>query len=213
MPETFMCERQKTRLTVAGCVRMFNAAHNPQNAPKPWESRAACVGCPVGAGHAGHRVNPVAEEVHLLATTCPRCLRQSDRIINGHLCVSCYNRHAEVLRGRNAKGSVPRLSARLHDLEVAVSAAGSGVEIRTERHVTGAAEIIVAVARHAESPLRFGWVASRPADMEALFTSEAPFKRIAHFMEGAPETAPEASPVTPETVAGYALCRGYADIE
>ena len=167
--ELFTCERQKTRLTVAGCRRMWESAHDPERTPHPWESRAACVACPVGAGLAGQRVNPVAEEVRLLATVCPRCFRQSDRIINGRWCVSCYNRHGEALRGRNAKGSTPRLSARLHDLEVAVSAAGSGVEIRTGHYVTGAAEIIVAAARHAESPLRFGWVASGPADMEAVF--------------------------------------------
>lgn len=169
MPALFTCDRQKARMTVAGCARMFIAAHDPEHKPQPWEGRAACVACPIGAAHAGQPVNAMAEPVQLLATVCPRCLRQSDRIINGRHCISCYNRHAEALRGRNAKGSVPRLCAQLHDLEIAVSAAGDGIEIRLERHVTGAMEIIVAAARHAESPLSFSWAACGPANLEAVF--------------------------------------------
>ena len=167
MPEMFVCERQNTRLTVAGCVRMFNAAHDPVNPPKPWESRAACVTCPIGAAHAGQPVNAMAEPVQLLATVCPRCLRQSDRIINGRHCISCYNRHAEALRGCNGKGSVPRLCAKLRDVDVAVTVAGE-IEIQTVPRVIGAVELIVAAARHATAPMSFSWPACGPSNIEAF---------------------------------------------
>jgi hypothetical protein len=84
-----------------------------------------CLDCPTGAKHAGkscrrrssapaHRSAQVAA-----AGACVRCRRDGRsagsrmvghfRLVRGAtLCVSCFNRELEILRGRNAKGAPPK---------------------------------------------------------------------------------------------------------
>lgn len=165
--DLFHCQRQNMRLTAAGCARLWRSAQDKGNAPKPWEGRLACVTCPFGAANAGVKVSPVVESVAILSKVCSRCLRLSDRIIEGRLCISCYNRQAEADRGRNAKGGTPRLCAILHDMDVAVFS-GEGIEITHAGPVLGAAEVIVAFARRAEAITSFGWVAAGPGNIEGI---------------------------------------------
>ena len=162
--ELFTCERQSMRLTARGCSRLWLSAQEKDNQPKPWEGRAACVTCPIGAMNSGQQISPVAESVALLQKICARCLRQGDRIIQGRLCVSCYNRQAEADKGSNAKGGKPRLCARLREYEVAV-ARGDEIEIVHRGRVTGATEIIMCLARRAEVATSFGWAAAGPGNI------------------------------------------------
>jgi hypothetical protein len=47
-----------------------------------------------------------------MGQTCIRCNAQVLRRIEPGLCVSCMNRHAEVLRGANSKGTFPAHTAK-----------------------------------------------------------------------------------------------------
>jgi hypothetical protein len=51
---------------------------------------------------------------------CARCLLESDRMIHGYLCVSCYNREREYRIGRNAKGKPPVKHPDLIDVRLRV---------------------------------------------------------------------------------------------
>ena len=70
LPAMFACPRTNMRLTAAGCARLWTAAndpdHNAKNGnnrrqksyrPEPWEGKAACWHCPIGAKHAGADFN------------------------------------------------------------------------------------------------------------------------------------------------------------
>jgi hypothetical protein len=116
--------------------------------------------------NAGEQISVVAEEVATLSKICPRCLQPAERIINDSLCISCYNRAREAQLGRNAKGGTPQLCARLHDIDMAVLADGE-LRVTTTHRTVGAAEAMIGVARHAQTALAFGWVASGPGNQEA----------------------------------------------
>lgn len=141
-------------LSLPGCVRLWRSAR--ENPPKPWEARAHCVGCALGAQRAGEAApSPGADAVAALASICPRCERPTDRLINGRHCVSCYNREREAVRGRNAKGGRPRLCDVLHSVELAVGGPGT---IRVERvdRVATRAEALALVARAAGRAIAIG---------------------------------------------------------
>ena len=163
----FLCERQRARLTVGACARLWLSANDAERKPHPWEGRHACITCPIGAANAGRPMSPVAAEVMALRTICPRCLCPSDRIIKDLLCISCYNRDAEARRRRNAKGGLPRLCAMLHSVNVVKQAAGA-LDIISVELALSAGEVIVHQARHAESTLSFGWVAAGPGNIEGI---------------------------------------------
>ncbi|TCI00176.1 hypothetical protein EJV46_05865 [Roseococcus sp. SYP-B2431] len=153
LPELFRCERQGARLTVPACARMWRSARETR--PAPWESRHHCLGCPVGAGNAGEKVETVALGAEEWRLVCCRCLRRAERLIHRKFCVSCFNRDREARIGRNAKGQTPRLVARLRPISIVVPQAGA-VRTVTEARVLGAWEIMVAIARQATGPVAFG---------------------------------------------------------
>jgi hypothetical protein len=166
--ELFTCERQNMRLTAAGCSRLWLSAQNKDDSPKPWEGRAACVTCSIGAKNSGRTVSPVAEVVALLSKICPRCERLTDRLIRKQLCVSCYNRQCEADRGKNAKGGVPRLCSALHvqafGITQADRPAGRSVVVGS---VTSRAEAMLSLSKTATGEICFGaarnryWIAPR----------------------------------------------------
>lgn len=166
-PELFTCGRMSLRLTPAGCSRLWLSAQDKDNAPKSWEGRSACVTCPIGAANSGREISPVAADVAAIKGCCARCLRRTDRLIKGLHCVSCYNRQAEADKGRNRKGTKPRLCAQLHDAQMAVTVR-VGIQIISAQKVIGVTEVILAAARHAEDVLHFGWSSAGPGDIVAL---------------------------------------------
>lgn len=74
-------------------------------------------------------------------------------MVGGLLCISCYNRHREALRGRNAKGTRPGLADRLHTVRLEVA----GRPVRVEA-VTGRVEAMLALGKRqvAPGPIAFG---------------------------------------------------------
>jgi hypothetical protein len=152
LPVLFLCEKQRMRLTEAGCARLWRAAQEKR--PEAWEAKYHCFTCRIGAANAGETMSDTVEETEALRSICPRCRRRSDRIIAGHLCISCYNRQREVNTGRNRKGTRPRLTDVLHTETFAIVTA-EGITVAKAAAVTGVLEAIIACARAATGPVAF----------------------------------------------------------
>lgn len=152
------CDRQQVTLSTTACSRMWRSAADPTNLPRPWESRRHCLGCRIGAenaGVSGDAAGFIAAKA-ALASTCARCGASGRRIIGARdLCISCYNRQREAERGRNAKGSRPRLCDKLFIPRVAVDRDGA-VRIVEGAPSVSLAEFMIRVARRAEAPTYFG---------------------------------------------------------
>lgn len=115
--DAFVCPRQPGGLTLTpdACAGLYRRGKRAE----PWESPYRCRGCETGAAHAGERP-PERREVEL-AHPCRICgQKRGGKMIYGVLCVSCYNRVAEAMRGRNGKGSAPVKMAgtRVHGITV-----------------------------------------------------------------------------------------------
>ena len=99
--ELFHCAQQRLDLSREACAGFHLRRHT-----------VACARCPVGAHHAGRQAPPQ----HLTEHACARCERVGQRIIQGRLCVSCFNRQLELERGRDRKGNAPRFTLYTADL-------------------------------------------------------------------------------------------------
>ena len=102
----FDCDKYHSTLTVDSCAVMWRQANH-----NSIERMYKCKSCPVGALHAGEtaaNMSPIKGTV-----TCARCHEGAPRLIYRHLCVSCYNRQLEWIKGRNAKGKWPLRMLRL----------------------------------------------------------------------------------------------------
>ncbi|MCW3480032.1 hypothetical protein OL229_10775 [Neisseriaceae bacterium JH1-16] len=100
------------------CARQWREVNQqPEGRRHPrWVS---CSGCATGALHAGVGADdlpPALSEMRI----CARCLHESDRMIRGYLCISCYNREREYRIGRNAKGKPPVKHPPLFDVRLRV---------------------------------------------------------------------------------------------
>lgn len=156
----FRCDRQAVTLTVGGCARMWQSAREKR--PAPWEGRHNCVGCPLGATHAGdtQEVAAKARASEALRRICPRCTRPAARLINGRWCISCYNRVREVARGKNAKGNLPVIvMSRLHNVALTVARpwpSNHPPETESFTSVTSRTEAMILAAKREAGPVFFG---------------------------------------------------------
>lgn len=152
--ETFRCDRQAMTLTRGGCARLWESLKDKP--PQPFEGRWQCRACPIGAAHAGvaepqAEADTAATEI-ALEGLCPRCERKGNRLIGGHLCVSCYNRAREIVRGKNRKGNPPKVvQARLAPLTLIVADPEAAHTSRATifASVTGGAEAMLTAAKAA----------------------------------------------------------------
>lgn len=78
---------------------------------RPSAPAHACKRCSVGAAHAGGQPAPAT------ARECIRCDRRGGKLVRGLLCVSCYNRQQEVVKGRDRRGRTPHARVYLWDKE------------------------------------------------------------------------------------------------
>ncbi len=162
--EVVLCERARMTLSVAGCARYWLSAQ--ESRPRPWEGRHRCLTCPIGAARAGRPGDGPFLPAELLRqwAICPRCCRPAtrlsrDHLIRGRLCVSCFNRDREVLKGKNAKGRPPQLV--LRDVTLAV-VEGDGVRQIPHPRVKSDLEAMLVEAMRAKGPLAFSCVAPPP---------------------------------------------------
>lgn len=151
----FRCEPRRAILQVDRCSDMWKAGH-VKDAP---ERYLLCRGCQLGAQHAG------ATEATLspiyASTICGRCHCTGARLIGGHLCVSCYNRELEYLKGRTRRGRIPRNHPTLYRVGVRYSAEGKS-RVRTMERVTGLPELVIAVLRDEPKQATFCAMINRP---------------------------------------------------
>jgi hypothetical protein len=147
------CDRLQMTLTKPGCARLWEAAARKK--PEVWEARSACRNCAIGAANAGKVVVPATVALDEIRMICSRCERNASRLIHADLCVSCYNRHREVLIGRNAKGNRPLLADKLHPHRLVLIKRGSVRIVRTPI-VTGVPEAMLSMAKAAGGAVAFG---------------------------------------------------------
>ena len=123
--QVFTCDRLSCVLTKEACA----ANYTRTNAP------ISCKGCPIGVAHAGgqrYRNEPGIHTASELAMglSCVRCERNAltatryiarFRLVKQHtLCVNCFNREREVVRGSNAKGAKPVRWAHLQEATIII---------------------------------------------------------------------------------------------
>lgn len=112
-PQLFDCPRhQSLKLSALLCAGMWRKA---KALPiKSYETVTKCRGCEIGACHAGQKVEAsraaVVSDHH-----CARCGNPRLKLIQGNICVSCYNRQLEVQRGVNRRGTKPQKAKPGHE--------------------------------------------------------------------------------------------------
>ncbi|WP_407122184.1 hypothetical protein [Bradyrhizobium sp. STM 3561] len=146
----FACGPLRATLEIDACADNWRRANIDRDI-----SRLKCRGCQIGAEHAGER----GANTHPLrgTTTCGRCHRGASRLIHGHLCVSCFNRERELIKGRNGKGTPPIKLARLDPRSVTYQRADRTVHTRAIDRTVDMEEVLVAVLRDEQQAVRFGF--------------------------------------------------------
>lgn len=96
----FRCQPLRALLSAEACAGFWRRANHDGD-----PARHTCRRCPIGAAHAGEDLATTSPLYGTL--TCARCHRGAERLVGKTLCVSCYNRQREAIRGRNAKGTRP----------------------------------------------------------------------------------------------------------
>lgn len=150
----FNCDRMLATLQVDTCAGMWTEA----NGKSPPERLAKCKSCPVGACHAGEDDFDVSSMRG--SGLCARCHRGGFRLIGGDICVSCWNRASEVLKGCNRRGKVPMNHPPMAARSIRVLAGGVPVVIKRE-HSICTEELVVAALRDCTRQPLFGFHAKR----------------------------------------------------
>lgn len=153
--QMFRCTPMAATLSVGACAANWRAAHD--DLP---ERLFKCRTCPLGALHAGETAASMSPLRG--ATICGRCHRGAVRLIGAHLCVSCFNREREVIKGFNAKGKKPVKLARLHRRALRVFEGGEPRVIArdlTAHHE----ELVVKALRDCKRHVVFAWDPVKPA--------------------------------------------------
>lgn len=145
----FNCDARRAMLQVETCASMWRSGHAKGAHERFWR----CRGCQVGARHAG-AAEATLSPIYALSI-CGRCNMGATRLIHGHLCVSCYNREREYLKGRNAKGNRPVMHPDLHRLSIRYRTGGE-VKTLTIAHAVDTSELVVAALRDEPKQVTFG---------------------------------------------------------
>lgn len=109
----FECPNKKTLiLSTQSCGQFYLSAQAQSRDVEAGHELFDCINCPLGRTHADCDDKLMRQPRN---RTCTRCGRGDLRLIGRTLCVGCFNRSREVLRGKNSKGSYPaRIAAGLH---------------------------------------------------------------------------------------------------
>lgn len=145
----FRCERLSCTLQVASCAAMWTEA----NGDRPSGRNERCQRCALGAKHAGvsdANMSPIRGQ-----SLCIRGHLTDQRMIGGLICVSCYNRQSEVLKGKNAKGKAPLKHPPLERRCVRYVADGRVVAL-CRQHTVSTDELVLEVLRDSPKKVVFG---------------------------------------------------------
>ena len=111
----FRCERFKCELTPASCACRFASAQGLNDRSDVGYAFYDCKRCQIGAAHADATVNARPRQKR----DCIRCGEWAFKLVKGLLCVSCFNRQREVLKGQDRRGRPPHAVIRFWDHEPA----------------------------------------------------------------------------------------------
>lgn len=151
--ELFTCTRQRGDLTLTphGCAQMWRRALHQKLEPGMMPS--PCRGCAIGAAHAGEKL-PELRAPSVVDGICCRCHRGAMRVIYGRLCVSCFNREREWIKGKNAKGTRPTRMQPLVPVSIACLVESVAAEV-TLPLATGILEAALSFLRKEQRPVLF----------------------------------------------------------
>lgn len=102
----FNCPTYRCTLSPRSCAERFLAAQHLTDQAGVGHPAFSCKRCPIGAAHAdakGFRPKRKAE--------CLRCGQWAHKLVRGLLCVGCYNRQQEVLKGADRRGHPPKVTS------------------------------------------------------------------------------------------------------
>lgn len=145
----FKCDVLKATLAVSACSQMWKSA-NYENT----ERLHRCKCCPIGAKHSGETSASMSPLLGKMI--CGRCHRGAERLIEKHLCISCWNRQREYKLGKNARGQMPKLARRLDRRQLRYFAGGDA-RILTIDYTVDTTELIVAVLRSSKKHVTFSF--------------------------------------------------------
>ena len=153
----FECPSGMGSLSTRSCAANYSLAMSPQGLREG--RRITCRSCPVGALHAGVPQGGGSVSRFVGSGICARCQREAPRLIRRAICVCCYNREREVLRGKNAKGKRPVRCRAVQKVRMAVIL-GSVCETRQFDVVASLAEARIITLRSEAKACVFGWVSA-----------------------------------------------------
>ena len=107
--EYFRCAKLSAEFSTDSCAKRWQAQQGRDHIGMP------CYRCPIGASHAGKAV----DHAQFQKFECVRCHQHSHKLVRGLLCVSCYNRQQEVLKGQDRRGRPPKPYERLGQVDPA----------------------------------------------------------------------------------------------
>jgi hypothetical protein len=153
----FTCPSGYGTLSVVACIRNFTEAPELARAGRLQK----CIGCRIGACHTGVQAAeeaPKAQQSLQYRPVCVRCRRDSTtqgtrligrlRLVRAHtVCVSCYNREAECLKGRNSKGARPKKWAGLYFTRGAYVSDGRAIVVDLPDPVIDRIEVALTMIR------------------------------------------------------------------
>lgn len=145
----FYCEKLSAKLSVSACIESYRVSRTLESIQNG--RRYHCRYCPIGQLHSGA---PVASSRVYGALICPRCRRSCRRLTTG-VCLSCYNRAAELAKGKNARGTYPAQLKPLYDLIIACSLDGMA-NIQSFKRVVDIQECMLRVLRTDDAKILFG---------------------------------------------------------
>ena len=106
----FRCPTYRCDLTPTSCAERFKAAQHLTDGAGIGHPAYSCKRCPIGAAHAD-----VSSLKPKRAAECLRCGSWTHKLVRGLLCVSCFNRQQEVLKGQDRRGHQPKAVIRFWD--------------------------------------------------------------------------------------------------
>jgi hypothetical protein len=153
----FRCEAYRATLSTAACARRWKEAQ--ATAGHEAYRFNACRACAIGAAHAGESL--VRYSALYGSSICSRCGRGSTRLVWGEVCPSDANRQYEWIKGRNAKGSKPRM-ADLERRSIRFAVVGGAIKTHAAQHSADTEELMVNVLRRTRGQVVFGFHGRAP---------------------------------------------------
>jgi hypothetical protein len=155
--EFFNCQPYRAKLSAAACARRWREAQTTTG--REAYRIEKCRGCAVGACHAGEEI--VEYSTLYENDICPRCGVGTTRMICGTRCISCYNREREFIKGRNARGTKPKM-APLERRTVRYAVAGGPIESVTIDHSADLPELMIVALRRTRGRIMFHFNGGQP---------------------------------------------------